>query len=90
MTTKVQTQGLGEFARYGFTLEHDGAVAVFLFHEGDLVARFSQSGATEENLQAECARHLVMRHGWDGCLWSRVVTSVATGLKTDLEGRKCE
>ena len=71
MTTQAQIQGLGEFARYGFTLEHDGAMAVFLLHEGELVARFSQLGATPESLQAECALHLVKRHGWSGCLWSR-------------------
>jgi len=69
MTTEVQVQGLGTFARWGFTLEHDGAL--FLLHEGELVARFSQTGATEESLQAECARHLVIKHGWEGCLWSR-------------------
>lgn len=71
MTTKVQVQGLGEFAGLGFTLEHDGAMAVFLLHEEELVARFSQTGTTEESLQNECAKHLVMYHGWDGCLWSR-------------------
>ena len=68
MTTEVQIQGLGEFARRGFTLELDGAIAVFLLHEGEPVARFSQTGATEESLQEECAKHLVMKHGWDGCL----------------------
>ncbi len=63
MTTQVQIQGLGSFADFGFTLEHDGASAVFLLHEGELVARFSQTGATEESLQAECNKHLVMKHG---------------------------
>ena len=71
MTTEVQVSGLGEFARRGFTLEHEGAMAVFLFHEGKLVSRFYQTGATEKSLQSECAKHLVMKHGWDGCLWSR-------------------
>ena len=71
MTTQAQIQGLGEFARWGFTLEHDGSMAVFLFHEGELVGRFYQIGVTEESLQGECARHLVMKHGWNGCLWSR-------------------
>ncbi|MBA7468794.1 hypothetical protein ES707_04047 [subsurface metagenome] len=66
MTTRAQAQGLGEFAKWGFTLEHDGAMAVFLLHEGELVARFMQTGATEESLQAECSRHLVMKHGWQG------------------------
>lgn len=68
MTTQAQIQGLGEFGRRGFTLEHDGSMAVFLFHEGELVGRFSQTGATEEGIQEICANHLVMKHGWDGCL----------------------
>ena len=68
MTTGAQTRSLGEFTRWGFTLEHDGSMAVFLLHEGELVGRFYQTGATEKSLQAECAKHLVMKHGWDGCL----------------------
>jgi len=71
MVTQAQLQGLGQFVRWGFTLEHDGAMAVFLFHEGELVGRFSQTGATEESLQAECANHLALRHHWNGCLWTR-------------------
>ena len=71
MTTQAQIRGLGEYVRMEFTLEHDGATAIFLLHEGNLVGRFSQTGATEESLQAECAAHLVKCHGWDGCLWSR-------------------
>ncbi|MBA7534064.1 hypothetical protein ES705_26310 [subsurface metagenome] len=71
MTTKAQVQGLGQFVRWNFTLEHDGAMTVLLLHEGELVSRFSQTGTTEKSLQEECARHLVMYHGWNGCLWSR-------------------
>ncbi|MBA7707095.1 hypothetical protein ES703_115960 [subsurface metagenome] len=71
MTTQAQIQGLGEFGRRGFTIEHDGAMAVFLLHEGELVGRFYQIGVTGESLQGECARHLVKYHGWNGCLWSR-------------------
>ena len=71
MVTKVQVQGLGEFARYGFTLEHPDDHVLYLMHQGERVAVFSQTGATEESLQVECARHLAMKHGWDGCLWSR-------------------
>ena len=71
MTTEVQIEGLGEFARRGFTLEHDGDTVVFLLHESELVARFSQTGAREKTLQAECARHLAIKHGWNGCLWQR-------------------
>ena len=59
MTTEVQRQGLGMFADLGFTLEHEGATTVCLLHEGELVARFSQTGANEESLQEECARHLM-------------------------------
>lgn len=58
MTTEAQVQGLGQFARWGFTLAHPDDHILELFHEGELIARFSQIGATEEGLQAECARHL--------------------------------
>lgn len=71
MTTGAQTQGLGTFANFGFTLQHDGAMALFLLHEGECIARYSQTGATEESLQKECANHLVIKHGWDGCIWSK-------------------
>lgn len=74
MTTQLQVQGLGEFARWGFTLEHPDDHVVFLMHEGERIAVFSQLGATEESLQAECARHLVAKHGWDGCLWPKEET----------------
>ena len=69
MVTEAQRRGIGIFADHGFTIEHDGAMAVFLLHEGKLVTRFSQTGATEKILQEECAKHLVMKHGWNGCLW---------------------
>lgn len=71
MTTEAQRQGLGEYVRMGFTLQHDGSMAVFLLHEGELVGRFYQIGVTGESLQAECARHLALCHHWDGCLWSK-------------------
>jgi len=71
VATQAQIQGLREFARWGFTLERLDDLLVELHHQGEFVARFSQAEATEQNLQAECARHLVIKHGWDGCLWSR-------------------
>ena len=71
MTTQAKVRALGEFARWKFTLEHLDDLIVELHHQGELVARFSQAEATEQSLQAECARHLVIKHGWDGCLWSR-------------------
>ena len=67
MATQVQVQGLGEFARRGFTLEHPDDDEVVLMHEGERVASFIQTGATEESLQADCSKHLVVKHGWDGC-----------------------
>ena len=69
MTTQAQIQGLAEFARYRFTLEHPDDHVLILMHEGEFVARFSRTGATEQSLQAECAAHLVEKHGWAGCPW---------------------
>lgn len=70
MNTQADAQGLGIFVYFEFTLEHSlGDHIVGLYHQGESVAWFSQIGATPESLQAECARHLVMKHGWDGCLW---------------------
>ena len=62
MTTQAQVQGLGEFADRGFTLEHHNGHIVELRHQGDFIARFSQTGATQESLQRECARHLAKKH----------------------------
>lgn len=72
MTTKAQVQGLGPFEQRGFTLEHLGCEVVLLLHEGERIASFYQTGATEGSLQHECAKHLVMKHGWDGCIWARL------------------
>jgi len=69
LTTEVQREALGNFADLGFTVEHDGDETIRLIHDGVTVNHFSQLGATAESLQAECARHLVMKHHWDGALW---------------------
>ena len=71
MTTELQVNGLGLFAQRGFTLRHPDDHILQLLHEGELIGRFSQTGATEESLQNEGSLHLVKCHGWDGCLWSR-------------------
>lgn len=71
MVTEAQRQGLGPFEQRGFTLEHPDDFVLELLHDGELVATFSQLGVTEGGLQHECARHLVMKHGWDGCLWDK-------------------
>ena len=69
MVTEAQCWGLGMFANLGFILEHPDDHILLLLHEGGGVARFSQTGATEQTLQAECAKHLAVKHGWDGALW---------------------
>jgi len=71
MTTEVQVLGLSEFARWGCTLQHLDDHILLLLHEGERIATFSQTGATGESLQAECANRLVMKHGWDGSIWNR-------------------
>lgn len=62
MRTRAQIQGLGEFAKRGFTLEHPDDHIVELHHQGDLIARFRQTRATQKGLQRECARHLAEKH----------------------------
>jgi hypothetical protein len=62
MATEVQVKGLGEFANWGFTLGHPDDHLLLLMHEGEQVAVFSQTGATQESLQEECARHLEEKH----------------------------
>jgi len=63
MTTQAEIRGLGKFVRQGFTLEHPDNHILLLLHEGKLVARFSQTGATKQCLRAECSLHLVKSHG---------------------------
>lgn len=69
MVTRLQTEGLGEFSRMGFILEAQSDHLVELYHEGEVIATFSQTGATERGLQKECADHLIKYHHWDGCIW---------------------
>jgi len=69
MPTEAQLRGLGAFVNFGFTLEHPDDHILALLHQGQRIAVFSQTGATEESIQAECARHLAINHGWDGALW---------------------
>ena len=69
MPTEAQLWGVSNFANQGFTLETPDDHVAILLHNGERVAIFSQTGATEESIQAECARHLVMKHSWEGCLW---------------------
>jgi len=62
MTTQAQVQGLGEFADRGFTLKHPDGHVLLLIHEGEQIAVFSETRATQKGLQRECARHLAEKH----------------------------
>jgi len=62
MTTEAQIRGLGMFSQCGFILEHPDDHVVILMHQGEQVAVFSQTGATPDSLQNECAKHLAMEH----------------------------
>ena len=62
MITQAQNRNIDKFARWGFTLKHPDDHVVELYHLGELVARFSQAGATPASLEAECARHLDEDH----------------------------
>jgi len=67
----LSSEGLGTFANFGFSLEAPDDHLVMLWHEDERIAVFSQIGATEQSIQAECARHLVIKHGWHGALWQK-------------------
>ena len=67
MVTKAQIDGLGIFSQRGFALYCPDDHVVALLHEGRSIALFSQTGATEESLQAECSKHLASLHEWEGC-----------------------
>jgi hypothetical protein len=71
MPTEAQMQSVGCFANHGFTLETSDDHVAVLLHRGERIAVFSQTGATQESIQAECARHLVQEHGWSGALWQQ-------------------
>ena len=71
MIVRAQILDMGEFARMGFTFECYGCEVVWLLHDGEKVIGLKQTEATKHGIQAECARHLATKHGWDGCLWQR-------------------
>jgi hypothetical protein len=59
MIVRAQILDMGEFARMGFTLECYGCEVVRLLHDGEMVIGLKQTEATEQDIQAECARHLL-------------------------------
>ena len=71
MITELHRDALGSFTERGFAVEMGGEETVRFTYEGVFIKRLSHLGITREVLQAECARHLVMKHGWDGALWQK-------------------
>ncbi|MCK9526550.1 MAG: hypothetical protein M0R49_11585 [Limnochordia bacterium] len=67
---QAQIPFLSEYVRWDFTLVHPDDHVVELYHQSELVARFSQLGTTKESLQVEGARHLAKEHGCNGCIES--------------------
>ena len=58
---------LGDFFKgKGFTLRHDGSEVLILYHEGEEIARFSQTSpfTTRGRIRLECSEHLVEKHGY--------------------------
>ena len=53
---------LGNFSQLSFVLEAPDDDVLFLFHEDDRIAVFSQTGATPESLRNECSKHLLVEH----------------------------
>lgn len=53
---------LGNLGNLGFVLEAPDDHVLFLFHENDRIAVFSQTGATPESLRNECSKHLLVNH----------------------------
>lgn len=81
---QAQIPFLSEYVRWDFTLVHPDDHVVELYHQSELVARFSQLGTTKESLQVECARHLAIEHGCNGCIES---TSKATDKNSNISDK---
>lgn len=54
------------FTSRGFTMGEDGDHILALYHQGEEIARFSQTSryTTQGRLRMECAEHLVAKHGY--------------------------
>ncbi len=65
MSTNTVYQVLGVFADQGFSVETPDDDILVLKHEEEFVGRFIQTGATSENIQEECAKHLA-QHQFSG------------------------
>ncbi len=57
---KVST--LGDYYKLGFDLDTPDDDFLFLFHEGERIAVFSQTGATTDSIRVRCSSHLLVNH----------------------------
>ncbi len=57
---KVST--LGDYFKLGFDLGTPDDDFLFLFHEGERIAIFSQTGATADSIRSRCSSHLLLNH----------------------------
>ncbi len=62
-TSNYKAQVLGNYCDLGFDLTTPDDHALFLLHEGERIAVFSQSGATLECIRSRCSSHLLVNHG---------------------------
>ncbi len=57
---KVST--LGDYYKLGFDLVTPDDDVLFLFHESERIAIFSQFGATTDSIRGRCSGHLLVNH----------------------------
>ncbi len=55
-------QCLGNYLQLGFRLEIPDDHVLFLVHEDERIAVFSQAGARAEDIQKKCAWHMLAEH----------------------------
>ncbi len=56
------TQTLGMYCELGFDLTAPDDDFLFLLHEGERIAIFSQMGATVDSIRNRCSSHLLAEH----------------------------
>ena len=56
------TQTLGMYSDLGFDLTTPDDDFLFLLHEGERIAVFSQMGATADSIRNRCSSHLLAEH----------------------------
>ncbi len=61
-TSNYKTQALGNYYDLGFDLTTPDDHALFLLHEGERIAIFSQNGATPDSIRSRCSSHLLVNH----------------------------